>query len=139
MKRILFDTNAYAAFKRGDPGAAEVVRLFAVAKGAVMVCGSKATSTLMPATVLDHVTPSMRIYHEESFGPVKPIVRVNGVDEAVRIANDTEYGLSAAVFGRDIARAWGQYCPPPAPKARPGYPPGGWTGFGPGGPPPPLP
>ena len=78
----------------------------AVAKGAVMVCGSKATSTLMPATVLDRVTSSMRIYHEESFGPVKPIVRVNGVDEAVRIANDTEYGLSAAVFGRDIARAW---------------------------------
>ena len=49
----------------------------------------------------------MRIYYEESFGPVKPIVRVNGVDEAVRVANDTEYGLSAAVFGRDIARAWG--------------------------------
>jgi benzaldehyde dehydrogenase (NAD) len=78
----------------------------AVAKGAVMVCGSQATSTLMPATVLDYVTPSMRIYHEESFGPVKSIVRVNGVDEAVRVANDTEYGLSAAVFGRDIARAW---------------------------------
>ena len=78
----------------------------AVAKGAVLVCGGKATSTLMPATVLDHVTPAMRIYHEESFGPVKPVVRVNGVDEAVRTANDTEYGLSAAVFGRDIARAW---------------------------------
>ena len=40
-----------------------------------------------------------------SFGPVVTIVRVNGVDEAVRVANDTEYGLSAAVFGRDIARA----------------------------------
>ena len=78
----------------------------AIEKGAVLVCGSKATSTLMPATVLDRVTPSMRIYHEESFGPVKPVVRVKGVDEAVRIANDTEYGLSAAVFGRDIARAW---------------------------------
>ncbi len=78
----------------------------AMAKGAVLVCGGKATSTLMPATVLDHVTPAMRIYHEESFGPVKPVVRVNGVDEAVRTANDTEYGLSAAVFGRDIARAW---------------------------------
>ena len=59
----------------------------------------------MPATVLDHVTPQMRIYHEETFGPVKCIVRVNGVEEAIACANDNEYGLSAAVFGRDIARA----------------------------------
>jgi acyl-CoA reductase-like NAD-dependent aldehyde dehydrogenase len=48
----------------------------------------------------------MRIYAEESFGPVACVVRVNGADEAVRVANDTEYGLSAAVFGRDIARAF---------------------------------
>ena len=41
-----------------------------------------------------------------SFGPVVCVVRVNGADEAVRVANDTEYGLSAAVFGRDIARAF---------------------------------
>jgi acyl-CoA reductase-like NAD-dependent aldehyde dehydrogenase len=47
----------------------------------------------------------MKIYSEQSFGPVKSIIRVNGVDEAVRIANDTEYGLSAAVFGQDIVRA----------------------------------
>jgi acyl-CoA reductase-like NAD-dependent aldehyde dehydrogenase len=59
----------------------------------------------MSATVLDHVSSAMRIYNEESFGPVVAIVRVEGVDEAVRVANDTEYGLSAAVFGRDIARA----------------------------------
>jgi acyl-CoA reductase-like NAD-dependent aldehyde dehydrogenase/thiamine pyrophosphate-dependent acetolactate synthase large subunit-like protein len=78
----------------------------ALAQGAMLACGGKADSTLMPATLLDHVTPSMRIYHEESFGPVKPIVRVNGVDEAVHVANDNAYGLSAAVFGRDIARAW---------------------------------
>jgi benzaldehyde dehydrogenase (NAD) len=78
----------------------------ALAKGAKLVCGGKADSTLMPATLLDNVTPQMRIYHEESFGPVKPVVRVDGVDEAVRVANDNPYGLSAAVFGRDIARAW---------------------------------
>jgi benzaldehyde dehydrogenase (NAD) len=77
----------------------------AVAKGAKIVCGGKAETTLMPATVLDHVTPQMRIYHEETFGPVKCIVRVNGTEEAIACANDNEYGLSAAVFGRDIARA----------------------------------
>jgi vanillin dehydrogenase len=47
----------------------------------------------------------MRIYNEESFGPVKSVIRVKGVEEAVRIANDTEYGLSSAVFGKDIMRA----------------------------------
>jgi acyl-CoA reductase-like NAD-dependent aldehyde dehydrogenase len=60
----------------------------------------------MSATVIDGVNSSMRIYGEESFGPVVCVVRVNGADEAVRVANDTEYGLSAAVFGRDIARAF---------------------------------
>jgi acyl-CoA reductase-like NAD-dependent aldehyde dehydrogenase/ABC-type branched-subunit amino acid transport system ATPase component len=77
----------------------------AIATGAKLVCGGKADSTLMPATILDRVTRNMRIYHEETFGPVKCIVRVNGVDAAVDCANDNEYGLSAAVFGRDIARA----------------------------------
>ena len=77
----------------------------ALAKGAKLLCGGKADSTLMPATVLDHVTPKMRIYREETFGPVKCIVRVDGVEEAVACANDNEYGLSAAVFGRDTARA----------------------------------
>ncbi|WP_374522190.1 aldehyde dehydrogenase [Hydrogenophaga sp.] len=78
----------------------------ALAKGAKLVCGGKAENTLMPATVLDHVTPAMRIYSEETFGPVKCVVRVSGVDEAVACANDNEYGLSAAVFGGDIARAF---------------------------------
>ncbi|AMO24698.1 aldehyde dehydrogenase [Ramlibacter solisilvae] len=78
----------------------------AMAKGAKLVCGGKADSTLMPATVVDHVTPAMHIYHEESFGPVKGIVRVRGTEEAIACANDNEYGLSAAVFGRDLARAF---------------------------------
>jgi acyl-CoA reductase-like NAD-dependent aldehyde dehydrogenase/ABC-type branched-subunit amino acid transport system ATPase component len=77
----------------------------ALAKGAKLVCGGKAENTLMPATLLDHVTPKMRIYHEETFGPVKCVVRVDGVEAAVACANDNEYGLSAAVFGRDTARA----------------------------------
>jgi len=77
----------------------------ALSKGATLVCGGKSGTTLMPATLLDHVTADMHIYREESFGPVKAIVRVNGDDEAVACANDNEYGLSAAVFSRDVARA----------------------------------
>ena len=77
----------------------------ALAKGARLLIGGKADNTLMQATLLDHVTPAMRLYHEEAFGPVKGIVRVNGVEEAVACANDNAYGLAAAVFGRDVARA----------------------------------
>jgi len=77
----------------------------AVGKGAKLVTGGKRTGTIMDAAVLDHVTPAMRIYGEESFGPIVTIVRVAGVEEAIKTANDTEYGLSAAIFGRDIARA----------------------------------
>jgi len=78
----------------------------ALAKGAKLLCGGKADSTLMAATVLDHVTADMEIYHEESFAPVKPIVRVDGVEAAIACANDNPFGLSSAVFGRDVARAW---------------------------------
>lgn len=77
----------------------------AVAKGAKLKAGGKRTGTVVEATVLDHVTPDMRVYAEESFGPVKPVIRVRGEDEAIRVANDTEYGLSAAVFSKDIQRA----------------------------------
>jgi acyl-CoA reductase-like NAD-dependent aldehyde dehydrogenase len=77
----------------------------AVSKGAKLLAGGRVEGTVMSATVLDHVTPAMRLYGEESFGPVVCVIRATGVEEAVRIANDTEYGLSAAVFGRDITRA----------------------------------
>jgi acyl-CoA reductase-like NAD-dependent aldehyde dehydrogenase len=77
----------------------------AVEKGAKVVAGGSRNGTVVEATLLDHVTPKMKIYIEESFGPVKSIIRVDGVDEAIGIANDTEYGLSAAVFGQDIKRA----------------------------------
>jgi benzaldehyde dehydrogenase (NAD) len=79
----------------------------ATAKGAVLAAGGKAEGTILPATILDRVTPAMRAYAEESFGPMVTVVRVKGDEEAIRVANDTEYGLSAAVFSRDIGRALG--------------------------------
>ena len=78
----------------------------ALAKGARLLCGGKASSTMMPATLLDHVTAEMDIFREETFAPVKAIVRVRGVEQAIAVANDNEFGLSSAVYGRDTARAW---------------------------------
>jgi len=77
----------------------------AVAKGAELVTGGKAQGLHFTPTVLMGVTPAMRVYSEESFGPVVSIVPVNGIDEAVRVANDTDYGLSAAVFSANVDTA----------------------------------
>ncbi|BCH31689.1 salicylaldehyde dehydrogenase [Mesorhizobium sp. L-8-10] len=77
----------------------------AVSKGATLAAGGRRTGSVVEATVLDRVTSDMRVYSEESFGPVKPVIRVKGEDEAIRVANDTEYGLSAAVFSKDVQRA----------------------------------
>ncbi|MDQ4025900.1 MAG: aldehyde dehydrogenase [Actinomycetota bacterium] len=75
------------------------------AKGAEVLAGGDADGNLIRPTVLAGVTPEMRVYGEESFGPVVTIVPVDGPDEAVRVANDTEYGLAAAVFGGDVDAA----------------------------------
>ena len=69
----------------------------ALAKGAHSIASGA-------ATVLDGVTREMRLYRDESFGPVVGIIRVADEDEAVLVANDSEFGLSAAVFTRDSAR-----------------------------------
>ncbi len=75
------------------------------AKGADVLTGGDADGNLVTPTVLANVTPEMRIYEEESFGPVVTIVPVSGTEEAIETANDTEYGLSAAVFSEDVDQA----------------------------------
>ncbi|MGV1776562.1 aldehyde dehydrogenase [Agrobacterium fabrum] len=77
----------------------------AVSKGARRVAGGGGDGTILDAIAVDGVTPAMRLYSEESFGPVVSIIRAGSIDEAVSIANESEFGLSAAVFGRDQARA----------------------------------
>ena len=60
-----------------------------------------------PPTVLDHVTPEMTAFREETFGPVAAIIRVKNAEEAIRLANQTEFGLGSAIWSKDIARARG--------------------------------
>jgi acyl-CoA reductase-like NAD-dependent aldehyde dehydrogenase len=76
----------------------------ALANGASLLSGGASESVLMAATVVDGVTSAMRIYGEESFGPVVAMIRARDEADAVRIANDSPYGLSAALFTRDTAR-----------------------------------
>lgn len=82
-----------------DDSAASIRSLVddALAKGAQQVAAA-------PAIVVNGLTPEMRLYRDESFGPVVGIVRVADEKEAVRVANDTAYGLAASVFTRDAAR-----------------------------------
>jgi len=77
----------------------------AVARGAVRVVGGAVAGPFLPATVVDRVTPEMQLFREESFGPQVSITRVQSDAEEIALANDSEYGLSASIFSRDIARA----------------------------------
>lgn len=76
----------------------------AVSNGARLLIGGEVDGAVMQPAVLDGVSSIMRLYHEESFGPVASVIRVADVEEAVSIANDTEFGLAGAVFGKDEAR-----------------------------------
>lgn len=95
-----------------DAGAlAKVEELLAdaVAKGARVVCGGRRHAlggTFFEPTVLSGASTAMRIAREEIFGPVAPIYGFRDEAEAVRMANDTEFGLAAYFYSRDIARAW---------------------------------
>ncbi|WP_376767349.1 aldehyde dehydrogenase family protein [Paludibacterium denitrificans] len=59
-----------------------------------------------PATVLDHVNADCRVYHEEVFGPVASILRARDEADAIRLANDTPFGLGAAIYTADVERGW---------------------------------
>ena len=77
----------------------------ALEKGATLVLGNKREENLIYPTLLDHVTKEMRIAWEEPFGPVLPIIRVNSQEEAIEIANASEYGLQASVFTQNLDKA----------------------------------
>ncbi|WP_313056961.1 aldehyde dehydrogenase [Agrobacterium cavarae] len=76
----------------------------AVAKGAKVIAAGEPNGVLVPAHVVADVRAGMRLYSEESFGPVVAVIRAKDEADAIRIANDSEYGLSAAVFTGDAAR-----------------------------------
>lgn len=76
----------------------------AVAKGAKIVLGGGITGRFVEPTILIDVTPEMRIYQEENFGPVVPVIPFKTDDEAIAIANDTEYGLSSGIITKDEYR-----------------------------------
>ncbi|QNO13279.1 NADP-dependent glyceraldehyde-3-phosphate dehydrogenase [Alkalicella caledoniensis] len=78
----------------------------AVEKGATVVLGNKRERNLIYPTLLDHVTVEMQVAWEEPFGPILPVVRVTSDEEAIRIANESEFGLQASVFTSNINKAF---------------------------------
>jgi aldehyde dehydrogenase (NAD+) len=76
----------------------------AIAAGATLLCGGGNDGLYFQPTVLGNVTREMRIFREETFGPVAPILRAGSDDEAVEIANDCDYGLSSGIMTRNEER-----------------------------------
>jgi len=77
----------------------------AIDGGAKLACGGQRSGAFMQPTVLLDTTPEMKVVKDEIFGPAVAVVRVKDIDEAIRLANDTNYGLSAGVFTKDIDAA----------------------------------
>ena len=81
----------------------------AVAKGARVALGGKRHSlggTFFEPTILTSVTPKMLVAREETFGPVAPLFKFDTEAQAIAMANDTEFGLAAYLYTRDLARSW---------------------------------
>lgn len=78
----------------------------AILKGASVITGNKRIDNLIFPTVLDHVTKEMRVAWEEPFGPVLPIIRIQGEEEAVELTNQSEYGLQASIFTQNMDKAF---------------------------------
>ncbi|WP_088210454.1 NADP-dependent succinate-semialdehyde dehydrogenase [Shewanella sp. Shew256] len=81
----------------------------ALSKGATVVAGGKPHSlggNFFEPTVLTHVDSSMRVAREETFGPLAPLFKFTDVDDVIKQANDTEFGLAAYFYGRDISLVW---------------------------------
>jgi succinate-semialdehyde dehydrogenase/glutarate-semialdehyde dehydrogenase len=97
----LIDTRALAKVEQHLADAA--------AKGARIVQGGHRHSlggTFFEPTVLTHATPAMLLAREETFGPVAPLFRFETEADAIRMANDTEFGLACYFYTRDLARSW---------------------------------
>lgn len=77
----------------------------AINEGAELLCGGKRNRAFYTPTVLDNVKSKMNIVQEETFGPISPLIHVNGIDEAIKVANDTKYGLQAGIFTGNIKNA----------------------------------
>ena len=91
-----------------DEEAAKKVEILvddALNNGAELLLGGKQSDAFYTPTIIDHVKSSMKIVSQETFGPIAPIIRVNSVDEAFEVANNTEYGLQAGVFTGSIETA----------------------------------
>ncbi|MFW3896804.1 aldehyde dehydrogenase [Pseudomonas bharatica] len=91
-----------------DSGAGERIKALiddAVEKGARLVCGGQLDGSILQPTLLDRVDASMRLYREESFGPVAVVLRGTDDEALLALANDSEFGLSSAIFSRDTSRA----------------------------------
>jgi acyl-CoA reductase-like NAD-dependent aldehyde dehydrogenase len=132
-QRVLVHRKVYSDFldllcpsvesiKTGDPAApdtklgpmiseaeAERVRSWiaeAAAAGARVVTGGERSGALLAPTIVADVAPTMRLYREELFGPAVAVTAVDSVTQAIEFANDTSYGLSAAIFTQDVTTAW---------------------------------
>ena len=95
-----------------EPAALEKVERHvadALSKGAKLIAGGKSASlggTFYEPTILSNVTNDMLITHEETFGPVAPIIPFESDEEALRLANNSQYGLASYFYSRDIGRIW---------------------------------